>query len=61
MGMLVAVSAGALFIAVFVISTMIGRDNNSRGRYIDCSLAEFSPDFTKEMREQCRKIRRVTV
>jgi hypothetical protein len=27
------------------------------GRYYDCSLAEISPDFPLEVKEQCRKIR----
>jgi hypothetical protein len=26
-------------------------------RVINCSIAEFSPDFTTEMRQQCRKLR----
>jgi hypothetical protein len=28
------------------------------GRYYDCSLAEFHPDFPNEVREQCRELRR---
>jgi len=28
-----------------------------KGRAIDCSLAEISPDFTPAMREACRKAR----
>ena len=27
------------------------------GRLYDCSIAEFSPDFPIEVREQCRKLR----
>lgn len=26
------------------------------GKYIDCSLAEISPDFTVEMKKACREI-----
>ena len=26
-------------------------------RYYDCSMAEFNPDYPKEVREECRKIR----
>jgi hypothetical protein len=29
----------------------------SEGRYYDCSIAEFHPDFPKEVREECRKLR----
>ena len=28
-----------------------------RTKRIDCSLSEFHPDFTPEMREQCRLLR----
>jgi hypothetical protein len=28
------------------------------GRYYDCSMAEFHPDIPKEVREQCRELRR---
>lgn len=28
-----------------------------KDRYIDCSMAEFHPDFTPQMREQCRLLR----
>lgn len=27
------------------------------GRYYDCSMAEFHPDFPREVKEACRKIR----
>ena len=27
------------------------------GRYYDCSIAEFHPDFPKEVKEECRKLR----
>jgi len=30
------------------------------GRYYDCSLAEFHPDYPKEVREECRRIRNNT-
>jgi len=29
------------------------------GRRIDCSLAEFHPDYTQEIREACRERRRI--
>jgi hypothetical protein len=30
-------------------------------RRIDCSLAEFHPDYTNEMRQACREARRIKV
>ena len=30
----------------------------NRTQVINCQLAEISPDFTPEMREQCRELRR---
>ena len=32
-----------------------------RVKYYDCSISEISPDFPKEVKEECRKIRRTTV
>lgn len=42
---------GALYIAVSVAPP--------EGRRIDCSLAEFHPDFTPEVRKACREARRI--
>lgn len=28
----------------------------SQEKYIDCSLAEISPDFTTEMKQRCREL-----
>lgn len=28
-----------------------------KGKYVDCSISEISPDFTPEMREKCRQAR----
>jgi hypothetical protein len=33
--------------------------DNSQPRYYNCSIAEFSPDFTPAMREACRKARKI--
>jgi hypothetical protein len=41
----------ALYIAVGIVPP--------EGRRIDCSLAEFHPDFTPEMRKACREQRRI--
>lgn len=42
---------GALYIAVWVAPP--------EGRRVDCSLAEFHPDFTPEERKACREQRRI--
>ena len=28
-----------------------------KGRYYDCSIAEFHPDYPPKVREECRKLR----
>jgi hypothetical protein len=33
--------------------------DNEQPRYYNCSIAEFSPDFTPAMREACRKARKI--
>jgi len=48
-----AIIGGVVFLLVFVIITV----PFPKGRYIDCSVAEISPDFTSEMRETCRELR----
>jgi hypothetical protein len=27
-----------------------------KGRYYDCSISEISPDYTTEVRQECRKV-----
>ena len=49
--MLVVAWFVALYIAVWVAPP--------EGRRIDCSLAEFHPDFTPEIRKACRERRSV--
>ena len=48
-----AIIGGVVFLLVFVIITVPFPNE----RYIDCSVAEISPDFTSEMRETCRELR----
>ena len=48
---LFAVWLGALYIAV--------QSAPKEGRRVDCSLAEFHPDFTPEIRKACRERRSV--
>ena len=40
--------------AAYVIFTHAPRTNERR---IDCSVAEFHPDYTTQMKEQCRMVR----
>ena len=40
----------------FVISKVILKYAPD-SKYIDCSLSEISPDFTTEMKNQCRKLK----
>lgn len=49
-GTIVALWAAACVLALLYVP----RTNHKR---IDCSIAEFHPDYTTEMREQCRMVR----
>lgn len=40
-----------------MVMLIIGHFMPSGSRRIDCSLAEFHPDFTPAMRQACRKAR----
>lgn len=50
---LVIAFMGALWLALIAAAHQL----EPRGRMINCSLAEFHPDFTPAMREACRKAR----
>jgi hypothetical protein len=50
---IIAMSA-VILILLTVIFTNFGKP---RGRYYDCRLAEISPDFPIEVKEECRRIR----
>jgi len=41
-------------VLAYLVLTYAPRTNERR---IDCSLAEFHPDYTPEMRKQCRLVR----
>lgn len=50
----------ALLIAAWFVALYIAVSSAPmEGRKVDCSLAEFHPDFTNEMRQACREARRV--
>lgn len=53
-GMIIAVVFTLLLVGL--IMDVAGALNN-RTKMINCSIAEFSPDFTTEMKEACRKAR----
>lgn len=50
----------AIFLTVFWSVTIYTTWNLSAPKKIDCSMAEFHPDFTPKMREQCRAARKAT-
>ena len=45
-------------VAIFAISSlilgMVIVNHDKKERVLDCSMASFHPDFTKEMRQACR-------
>lgn len=43
---------------MFVLMGFMAVHDNFKTAY-SCSIAEISPDFTTEMREQCRKMNRI--
>ena len=43
-----------IIVVVAVLSIIPAPDE---GRYYDCSIAEFHPDYPVAVREECRKIR----
>jgi hypothetical protein len=49
----------AIIISIIVMVLAIGMtlEMSDRSKVINCSLSEFHPDFTTEMREACRKAR----
>jgi hypothetical protein len=42
---------------VILVSLLAITPAPPEGRYYDCSLAEFHPDFPQEVKEACRKLR----
>lgn len=51
----------ALLLCLVPILMFLTADMQPKGKMIDCSIAEISPDYTTEMREQCRKLRSRTL
>jgi hypothetical protein len=49
-----AVVALIILILVFLILVTVPDDG---GRFYDCSISEFHPDYPPEVKEQCRKLR----
>jgi len=47
----------AVLIGQVLMITYIFQYQASKEKPLDCSVAEFHPDYTTEMREQCRLVR----
>ena len=56
MKIVAAFLAGAA--ATILVIVLIALAPTSGQRVYDCSLAEISPDFPPQVREECRKLRR---
>ena len=52
---ILAVLLGTFWYGVLTLAFWISA--HTGGRTYDCSLAEISPDFTADMRKQCRELR----
>lgn len=51
----------ALLFGLIPLLILVTADMQPKMKMIDCSIAEISPDYTTEMREQCRKLRSRTL
>lgn len=40
----------------YLLSRVILSHYPPKGKYINCSISEISPDFTPAMKEECRKL-----
>ena len=49
-----AVVALIFLVLAFLILVLVPDDG---GRFYDCSLSEFHPDYPPEVKDECRKIR----
>jgi hypothetical protein len=48
----------AISTVILILLTVIFTNfDKPRGRYYDCRLAEISPDFPVDVKEECRRIR----
>ena len=52
---LLGVAVACLMFGLIVLGNTVA---GSGQRIYNCSIAEFSPDFTPKMREECRRIKR---
>ena len=43
--------------ALFICVTMLFATPHKQGKMYDCSIAEISPDYPVEVKNECRKIR----
>jgi hypothetical protein len=48
-----------VFGAIFGIALLFMFSSEKTGRYYDCSISEISPDYPIQVKEECRKIRRL--
>ena len=53
------ISYAMMIVAWFVALYVAVESAPMEGRRVDCSLAEFHPDFTPEIRKACREARRI--
>ena len=47
------------FVAVVVMFTIVHIKEKNQGVWINCAVSEISPDFTPEIKELCRRHRRI--
>lgn len=47
----------AIVLMIAAVVSMFVSENKVTGRVYNCSLAEISPDFPPEVRNECRKLR----
>jgi hypothetical protein len=48
---------GVLVLALTLALIIFGNSLMPQGRFYDCSLAEFHPDYPVEVKNECRKLR----
>ena len=56
-GILAVVGIAFLCLVMLLLGNKLAEKTDTRGIWYDCSLAEISPDFPLEVREQCRRMR----
>lgn len=42
---------------MLILYALITLSPKEEGRFVNCGMAEFHPDYTTEMRQQCRVLR----